>query len=75
MGAILLEKEVRSVVNFFASRSHSNLKQAFVRLQMICGTLMLESVRDMEEFLSSSALGELGVGEIKTIATLRVDLK
>jgi hypothetical protein len=42
---------------------------------MICGTLMLESIKDMEEFLSSSAIGELSVLELKKISSLRVDLK
>lgn len=42
---------------------------------MICGTLMLESIKDMEEFLSSSAIGELSVQELKKISSLRVDLK
>jgi hypothetical protein len=45
-----------------------------MKLQMICETLMLESVKDMEEFLSSSALGELSTTELKRIASLRLDL-
>lgn len=35
---------------------------------------MLESVKDMEEFLSSSAVGELTAVELKKIAALRLDL-
>jgi len=41
---------------------------------MICGTLMLESVKDMEEFLSSSAVGEVSVSELNNMASLRLDL-
>lgn len=35
---------------------------------------MLESIKDMEEFLSSSAMGELSVAEFKKISSLRLDL-
>jgi hypothetical protein len=35
---------------------------------------MLESFKDMEDFLSSSAIEELNITEIKKICQLRVDL-
>ena len=35
---------------------------------------MLESVNDMEEFLSSSAISELSLAEVKKIAALRIDI-
>jgi hypothetical protein len=74
MGAILCEKEVRRVVSFFGGATTANVKQSFSRLLMLCGTLMPESRRDMEEFLSSSAIGEVSVSELNRIASLRIDL-
>jgi hypothetical protein len=59
MGSIILEKEVRMIVNFFPQVTSLNAKASFTRLQMICETLMLESHKDMEEYLSSSAIGEI----------------
>lgn len=58
-----------------ASQTNGNVKQCFLKVQLICEGLMLESEQDMEDFLGSSGIGELSVSEIKRIGSLRVDGK
>ncbi|CAD8108855.1 unnamed protein product [Paramecium primaurelia] len=74
-GAVILEKEVRTSINYLITMTNPNNKQAFARLQLICSTLLLESYKEMEDFLSSSAISELSSNEIKKIRQLRIDLQ
>lgn len=50
-----------------------NVKRSFNRLTFICEILMLESLKDMEEFYSLG-MGEISLDEIKKVMKLRSDL-
>jgi len=43
-----------------------------MKLQLICETLLLDSAKDMEEFLKSCAASEFH--ELKKLAQLRIDI-
>ncbi|KAM3137343.1 hypothetical protein pb186bvf_010523 [Paramecium bursaria] len=75
IGAILVEKEIRNIVNYFQSLCTTNVKQQFNRLQLVCETLIQEKYADMDEFHSSVAIQEISLQDMKKIKLLRVDLQ
>jgi len=74
LGAMLLDKEIRNLINYFQSLSNINIKRYFSRLSHICEMLLLDNQKDMEEFYQDN-IGELTSEDVKKIVKLRSDLK
>lgn len=74
IGAILVDKEIRSILQFFSNIAQTNLSQQTQKLQLLCEILILESQKDMEEFYTVGA-GVFTMDQIKEIIKLRSDFK
>eukprot|EP01017_Pseudomicrothorax_dubius_P029420 TRINITY_DN356_c0_g2_i1.p1 TRINITY_DN356_c0_g2~~TRINITY_DN356_c0_g2_i1.p1 ORF type:complete len:720 (-),score=198.97 TRINITY_DN356_c0_g2_i1:689-2815(-) len=73
IGAVLLDKEIRSICSFLQNQTNSNVRSTFARLSLLCEALMLETKSEIEQFHTLSA-GELTHEDIKRLIKLRSDI-
>ncbi|KAL4495100.1 hypothetical protein ABPG72_007207 [Tetrahymena utriculariae] len=74
MGAFLLDKEIRNIVNFLQNVTLANVKPCFQRLQIICEILKLENNQELQEFCTLGT-GDFSRDDIRKIIRLRTDFK
>lgn len=57
-GAIILEKDLNKIINFFNQKATISIRDKFSRLLKIVNILNLENQSDIEEFINTSNSGE-----------------
>lgn len=80
LGAFLLDREIRGVINYLTSSTSRPIRDKFSKLKQIVLLLNLESVAEAAEHFGSSSSATSGAGshclsvsEVRTFLRLRVD--
>lgn len=75
-GSLVMEKDIRGVVAFFAGRAGREVRsESFLRLRQFLTLLTVDFLEDMEEMWAETENWQLTPDEAKKVLSLRVDFK
>jgi hypothetical protein len=73
-GGLQLDKDIRTLMNYFAALCQRTARDKFSRLVQICSVLQLEKVTEIADYFSDNrAVWRLDAAEVRRILALRSD--
>jgi hypothetical protein len=73
-GGLQLDKDIRTLMNYFAALCQRTARDKFSRLVQICSVLQLEKVAEIADYFSDNrAVWRLDAAEVRRILALRSD--
>jgi len=73
-GSLVLEKDIRGIIAFFAERAGRHIKsESFLRLRQFMTLLTVDALQDTEEMWAETQNWQLSADEAKKVLSLRVD--